>query len=221
MKQVKISHFSDVLCIWAYVSQIRLQELNNAFKEQVVIDYHYLPTFADVSGKMQASWAHRGGVEAYAKHVASVADQFPHIKLHADCWEKTVPTTSQQSHLFLKAVQLMDVEEGSECHDSLAWSIREAFFSQALDVSDMTVLEKLASDAQIDIEKVRQKIKTGEAIASLSRDMQLRTDMNVDGSPSLVFNEGRQKLYGNVGYLTIEANIKELLINRQDSASWC
>jgi hypothetical protein len=35
-------------------------------------------------------------------------------------------------------------------------------------------------------------------------------------------NEGRQKLFGNVGYRIVEANIQELLREpNPDLASWC
>jgi predicted DsbA family dithiol-disulfide isomerase len=40
-------------------------------------------------------------------------------------------------------------------------------------------------------------------------------------SPTLIFNEGRQRLNGNVGYRTIEANIRELLHNPPEEQSWC
>ena len=46
--------------------------------------------------------------------------------------------------------------------------------------------------------------------------------MRIEGSPSFVLNEGRQKLYGNVGFRIIEANIQELLrAPGGDQASWC
>jgi len=46
--------------------------------------------------------------------------------------------------------------------------------------------------------------------------------VGVRGSPTLLLNQGRQKLYGNVGYGVIEATIQELL--REPDAgevSWC
>ena len=42
----------------------------------------------------------------------------------------------------------------------------------------------------------------------------------IEGNPSLVLNDGRQKLYGNVGFRLIDANIQELLREpRADDAS--
>jgi hypothetical protein len=56
----------------------------------------------------------------------------------------------------------------------------------------------------------------------LAADYQVAEKMRIEGSPSFVLNEGRQKLYGNVGFHLIEANIQELLRTpRADEASWC
>ena len=47
--------------------------------------------------------------------------------------------------------------------------------------------------------------------------------MRIEDSPSLLLNQGRQRLYGNVvGFHVIEANIQELLRKPCASdASWC
>jgi predicted DsbA family dithiol-disulfide isomerase len=52
--------------------------------------------------------------------------------------------------------------------------------------------------------------------------MREKEQLHITGSPTIVLNEGRQKLYGNVGYGVIEANIKELLKSPDaGAASWC
>jgi hypothetical protein len=46
--------------------------------------------------------------------------------------------------------------------------------------------------------------------------------MRIEGSPSYVLNEGRQRLYGNIGFRVMEANVQELLrAPGIDDASWC
>ena len=58
--------------------------------------------------------------------------------------------------------------------------------------------------------------------ARLAADYQDADKMRIEGSPTFVLNEGRQKLYGNVGFRVIEANIQELLrAPAGDQASWC
>ena len=37
----KISYFTDVLCVWAYVSQVRIDELKANFEDAVELDCRY------------------------------------------------------------------------------------------------------------------------------------------------------------------------------------
>jgi protein-disulfide isomerase len=71
-------------------------------------------------------------------------------------------------------------------------------------------------------ESKAKKIHKGAAFASLAADYQHADKIHIEGSPSFVLNEGRQKLYENVGFRVMEANIQELLrALRSDEASWC
>ena len=66
-----------------------------------------------------------------------------------------------------------------------------------------------------------RNLDSGQAMASLSEDLHHASTQGVKGSPTWVLNEGRQQLYGNVGYRILSANIDELLNNPADEASWC
>ena len=43
---VTIEYFSDVLCIWAYGAQARVDELKRNFGDQVELHNHFIPLFA-------------------------------------------------------------------------------------------------------------------------------------------------------------------------------
>lgn len=64
-------------------------------------------------------------------------------------------------------------------------------------------------------------IATGAAHAALAEDLELARTQSIAASPTLLFNEERQRLTGNVGYRTIEANIRELLESTPGQLSWC
>ena len=68
---------------------------------------------------------------------------------------------------------------------------------------------------------LRARLEDGTALAALAADHESAAALGVSGSPTFVLNEGRQKLYGNVGYRILEANVEELLRDDRDSASWC
>ena len=81
-----------------------------------------------------------------------------------------------------------------------------------LDVLDQAGLPTTAIEA---------KLKSGEAMAEVCRDIELRDEHKIEGSPTYYLNQGRQKLYGNVGYRVVSANLRELLEQPGHQASWC
>lgn len=225
---VTVSHFSDVLCIWAYIAQIRIDELKAEFGSHVDMQYHFLPVFGSVSTMLDKNWKARGGVTAYNKHVLSIAEKFDHIEVNDGIWSVNTPTTSVSSHLFLKAIQLVDSqhplparEDNMTALERYAWELRLAFFRDLKDISNTSVQLEIARRLQYPVDQILEKIANGEAYAALEIDAQLREEYQVSGSPTLIFNEGRQKIYGNVGYRVIQANIRELINNPGNQLSWC
>ena len=74
----------------------------------------------------------------------------------------------------------------------------------------------------LDISVAQRYLDDGRAHAALSADYKEAENLGVKGSPTMILNEGRQKLFGNVGYRIIEVNIQELLREpNPDQASWC
>lgn len=213
-----IDYYSDVLCVWAWIAQRRIDELNKQLGEKISLKYHYVDIFGDTANKMTTQWAERDGFSGFAKHVQHAAGQFEDAPTNTDIWSKVRPTTSANAHLYLKAVQLIHGEKPSI---DMALSVRKAFFINAEDISDMAVLHALVKAQALDDEKIQRAIDSGQAMASLMSDYQLAKSQNIKGSPSYVMDHGRQTLYGNVGYRVLHANIEELLKNPADEASWC
>ena len=232
MSKVQIAYYSDVLCIWAYAAERRLHELVEVFGDQISIDTHYCSVFPDAWTKILDKWGARGGFEAFNGHLNDVAQQFPHLEVHERLWLETRPRTSAAAHLFLKAVETIERDDqGDRLHDiaypdrlinRAAWAMRHAFFASAKDISDWHVHREIAGDLGLDYEAIQEKILSSEAIAQLAADYTLSQTHKVEGSPSFIMNNGRQKLFGNIGYRLLEANVQELLRNPSDSeASWC
>ena len=85
------------------------------------------------------------------------------------------------------------------------------------------VLQQLLTTDDPPFDAIRERIEDGEAYAALHHDAELMKTYGVLGSPTYVFNEGRQLLYGNVGYRIIDANLRELLSTPTGNGqpSWC
>jgi predicted DsbA family dithiol-disulfide isomerase len=223
MSAIEISHFSDTLCVWAYVSQVRINELESEFGDQVLINYCLLPVFGHARSKLETQWKNKGGIEAYSQHVIGIVEQFGHVNIHPDIWLVATPHSSLPSHLFLSAVKIAESQQAVPpgSYKRLSWHFRESFFARLADISDQQVLYGLAEDLELPLTQIEEKITGGEAYAALSMDMQAAKDLAVLSSPTLIFNKDRQRLAGNVGYRIIRANISELLENPGSQQSWC
>jgi len=229
MTPVRISYFSDVLCIWAYAAQARLDRLIEKFGDKIIIETHYCSVFPDAHKKIGLGWKERGGFEGFNQHLLEIAAKFPHIEVNESLWLQIRPRTSASAHLFLKAIEIIEREAGGDLArypDRLsthaAWLIRESFFSMALDVSDWRVFEEIAEKLKLKYTKIDEKIRSSQAVAELAGDYDLSQKLGIEGSPTFLMNQGRQKLFGNVGYRLIEANVQELLRRSgKNDASWC
>ncbi len=233
MKQsVDLSYYSDILCVWSYVSEIRLQELREKLGDRVDLSYHFITLFGCTRKRIAEGWSDRGGYAGFADHVAGVCKDFTHVDLHCDIWRKTIPVTSATAHLFLKAVQLLESDnqvstkpqakfDNRNLLEELIWRVRCAFFRDGRDIGSLPVLIEIAETLDLPIDGIRAAIEDGTAFGALCCDNELREKYRLDGSPSYILNNGRQKLYGNVGYRIIEANIEELLERPEGMASWC
>jgi predicted DsbA family dithiol-disulfide isomerase len=225
MEPIRIFYFSDVLCVWAYIAQIRLDELNSTFQDKISIDYHFVPVFGNVREKLEQRWLDRGGFAGYSNHVKAVAQKFNHIALNPEIWTHVIPSSSTSCHLFLHAIQLLEkkglIQKSDNGFKRATFAFREAFFKDLANISDRKTQFAIAEQLGLPIAAIQKQIDSGEAYAQLSKDFELVKEHTVTVSPTLIFNEGRQRLNGNVGYRVMEANIRELLNNPPDEQSWC
>lgn len=217
-KTLTLTYFSDVLCIWAHIAQARVDEVEKRFAGGVSIDYRFCSVFGDTAHKIGTGWATRGAYAGFAHHLNESVSEFDHITLHPDLWQSVRPHSSTPAHIVMKAVQRVDK---NQCRPVLL-ELRRAFFERCQDIGHWTVLRGALEAVGVSVDEVRAVMDSGQAHADLEADHREQQLLMVQGSPTIILNEGRQKLYGNVGYSVIEANIKELLRSpAAGAASWC
>jgi predicted DsbA family dithiol-disulfide isomerase len=224
MARVPIIHFSDVLCVWAFIGQLRVDAAKSAFDDQIHLDPRFCSVFGDTRRKIATQWGERGGYEGFNAHLLHAVEAFPEVQLNPEIWRSVRPASSTGPHLFLKAAQLAEasgaISKGAA--EAATRAMRAAFFEDARDIAHWQVQCDVARQADVDLAAVEALIRDGSAFAALATDYHDADSMGIQGSPSFVLNDGRQKLYGNVGYRIIEANIQELIRDpHPDQASWC
>jgi predicted DsbA family dithiol-disulfide isomerase len=155
-----ISYVSDVLCIWAYVAEARLDELRKEFGSSIVLEYRFIPVFGATRYRIGEGWEDRGGYAGFGKHVREVAAGFPHVSVSEAVWSEVAPTTSSTAHEVLCAARLLVDEgvldtthqvdfSGRTVFEEATWQIRRAFFEHARDISDRDVLLDVLGQAGI------------------------------------------------------------------------
>jgi predicted DsbA family dithiol-disulfide isomerase len=224
MKTVPILYFSDILCVWAHIAQLRVDELRRTFGDQVRFDRRFCNVFGDTASKMATTWAAKGGYEGFNTHLRHAAAQFPEVTLNPDIWLTVRPASSMPAHVFLKAVQLCQqpAQAGDDDLDRATRGLRKAFFEEARDISRRDTHCDVGEALGLDVGRIEARIHDGAAFAALADDLQQASALGIQGSPSFLLNDGRQKLYGNLGFRVIEANIREILrAPSPDDASWC
>lgn len=231
MSSVIVSYYSDVLCVWAYVAQVRVDELRRSFGDRVTIVPRFVPVFGDTPRKLGDGWRDRGGYEAYAAHAASVVRRFEHVTLGDDAWKRVRPASSHVPHAVVRALGLLVRDgivdlarpspEGRPPCEELSWQLRVAFFRDGRDIGRVPVALEIASEMGLPADDLRARLDDGSAWAALHADHEAVKEEGVRGSPTFVLNERRQILYGNVGYRILEANVLELLRDAREQATWC
>ena len=208
MSVVRVSYFSDVLCIWAYVTQARIDAVKEKFGAKVRLDNRFCSVFGDTVRKISSTWQDKGGYAGFNSHLRHVAQQFPHIEVHPEIWLKTRSPTSASAHLFMAAVQHWEHDLGAQgqsrsatsIFDKVMWAFRCGFFRDCRDIARWDVQCELAEALGVNIAAIEKRIHEGTAFASLAADYQDADKMFMEGSPSFVLNDGRQKLYGDADH---------------------
>lgn len=217
-KPIIIDYYTDILCVWAWIAQRRIDELNKELKNKVELQYYFVDVFGDVPTKINALWKDKGGYEGYAEHVQKSSAVFEYATINSKVWKEVRPRTSANAHLMLKAIEIS--YDSNQCIE-MALKFRKAFFVDAQNIGDLEVLYELVEANGLDQSMVKKQIYDGTAMAALMRDYQKSVQQGIKGSPSYVIDGGRQTLYGNVGYRVLLANVEELLKKPTDEASWC
>jgi predicted DsbA family dithiol-disulfide isomerase len=217
-KKLVIDYYSDVLCVWAWIAQKRLDQLTLEWGEQIEFRFHYLNLFADTQQRIGQGWADKGGFAGFSKHVIEVATPFIDSPVNKSIWLDVRPKTSMTAHLMLKALTLC---EGAEAAAKYSVKLRHAFFADNQDISNNDVLLSHLIACGHPTEAIQESLNNGSAAAALAGDYQRAAELGIKGSPSWIMNNGRQTLYGNVGFRVLNANIRENLEQNDLEASWC
>lgn len=213
-----IDYYTDILCVWAWIAQKRIDELKAQWGDAIRFNYHYLNLFANTEIRIGQGWQERGGFNGFGEHVLESAAPYPDAPVNKEIWQQVRPKSSMNAHLLLKAIE---ITEGAEASAKYSVRLRQQFFQYNQDIGDRTRLLEFVEQCGFAVAPIETQLNNGAAAAELARDYQLAQELNIKGSPSWLMNNGRQTLYGNVGFRVLNANIREFMEKNDQQASWC
>ncbi len=216
-------HSSDVLCVWAYVGQVRMDRLAHEFPSEVAVEYRYVSVSSATPGKLGERWRDKGGLAAYAEHVGSVVAKFDHVRLSpeavdprgADLVDARAPPALRGTAAGASGPRRRGRPDGGGLAGARGLLPRR---SRRLRSGGA---QGARQGGRAGRGRARRPLASGRAHAGSARDLDLAREQDIRVSPTLTLNDGRQRLSGNVGYRTIAANVREILEKPVEEASWC
>ncbi len=222
--RVALEHWSDPLCVWAFVAQPKLDcLLASEHGPHLDVRYHVVPVFGSVRHRFeQGAWA-SGGVEARVEATRRIAAEHGFPEVTGEVWRTAMPSSSWSPGAAVKAVglgeALGEVAQGAGVRYQVA--LRRAFFLENRDVSRRRVQLEVAEDSGVPTGLVETLLDDGRAVAALWEDHERRVQLGIQGSPTWVFDGGRAMFYGNFAYDVLRAAVAEMVRGASPGGSPC
>ena len=223
MTKLSFSHWTDPLCIWAFVAQDQLDRLLEELGSRLEVDSRVVPVFGSVAWRFtRGPWA-SGGVEARVRTTAEIAAAHGHPEVDGSCWRGACPSSSWAPGTAIKAVGALERASAAAPGSTGRYqqTLRRRFFVEAKNIALRHVQLETAEALGLTRAGIEQHLDDGSALAALSEDLQEKERLKLQGSPTYVFDHGRAMLYGNFPYGVLHATVEELLRGLGPEGSAC
>jgi predicted DsbA family dithiol-disulfide isomerase len=194
--------FSDYACPWCYLGRARLaRALEGATRESVIVPFPLSPD-TPPEGRDLSSYLRAKGIDvhaAIARLAPLMAAEGLEYPTHVE--GRRQYNTSRAQELALWAGEHGTPEQLDALHDRLF----RAYQVENLDVGDLDVLERLATEVGLDGLAARASLERGETSDAREHAWQLARQMGVTGVPTYVVGQR-----GVVGAQSVEV-LQQLL----------
>lgn len=223
MSKLSFSHWTDPLCIWAFVAQDQLDRLLAEHAQRLAVDSRVVPIFGSVAWRFTHGPWSNGGVEARVRATAEIAKAHGHPEVDGSCWRADCPSSSWAPGAAIKAVWALEHAGRAEPGSTARYqhTLRRRFFVECQNIARRSLQLEAAEALGIPRNGIEQSLDDGSALALLSEDQQEKDRLKLQGSPTYVFDHGRAMLYGNFPYGVLHATVEELLRGLGPEGSAC
>lgn len=185
--RIDVEVWSDVVCPWCYIGKRRFERAVGRVADELDVVVHYRPYQLDPRAPLATS---SPAFDAYAKkfggperatqiieHVTSVAAA-DGIEFHLDRAHR-VNT--------LPAHRLLWIAEPAGVQPALKERLLKAYFTDAVDLSDLDVLADLAAEVGLPRDRVREFLDSDDGIAEVEALIAAAAERDITAVPTYVF----------------------------------
>ena len=83
-----IEYYTDVLCVWAWIAQRRVEEVLAENGGNVLFQHRYLDLFGDTRTRIGQQWESKGQYQGFCDHVCKAAAPFSSAPVNPECWSR-------------------------------------------------------------------------------------------------------------------------------------
>ncbi|MGI2259341.1 DsbA family oxidoreductase [Shewanella sp. GXUN23E] len=211
-----LNFYSDVLCIWGWIGQHHNQTLLTRWSpSQVQWQYKLLELYGDVAARVKAQEKGEQAWHDYAAMSERLVSPIDGLSVHPDIWRHTRPTSSLMAHQAIKAVALC---HGQSFANSFTDSVRSAFFAQARDISQFSVLREILRENHVQEDAVLAMMQSGAALAACVGEFRQAEKDKIPGSPCWAMDNLRYRLWGNIKPDIVVATVEQLITTQDNPA---
>jgi predicted DsbA family dithiol-disulfide isomerase len=181
---IRVDVWSDVQCIWCYISSARLRTAIAQHPGPIDVYYHSFQLTPDAPVDIDRD-AHIRSHNVDPARIQQIMTQLRHLtaqeRLDYDP-DRTQPTNSHH------ALQLLHYAETLGKRAELTDRLFQAYFAEGRHVGHIDELLTIAAEAELDPEAARAALTESRYAAAVNTDIQQAHDLGARGVPFYVIN---------------------------------
>jgi len=222
-KRILFEYWSDPLCIWAFVSESRLQTLLEQKGACLQVEHRVAVVFGSVPWRFREGPWSAAGPEGRTKTTGEIAARFGCDEVDGRVWIDDPPASSWAPGAAIKAAFAAEQagEAPSGAGAGYQRALRAAFFADNRNVARRSAQLEVAEAVGVPVASLERRFDDGTALSLLWEDQRKKDEEKIQGSPTYVFDGGRALLYGNFAEGILHATVDELLEGLYPGGSPC
>ena len=185
-------YFHDPMCSWCWGFRPVWLQVMEAIRDRIEIRYVLGGLAPDTDQPMPES------MQAFLQQSwRRIQENIPGTQFNFDFWLRCKPRRS--TYLSCRAIIATRMQAPEREFDML-YAIQRAYYLQARNTSDFTVLVQLAIEQDLDADRFSTDIRSAQCQAMFEHELSRCQDLNVESFPTLILQRGEDDVSIAIDY---------------------